>query len=73
MIYPPLGDAFAQRNRYAMGVDFKYQPPFFKITETHYAATWLLYPGAPEVEMPKIVSTRIKKALEEESSYAVKR
>ncbi|MCI2068193.1 MAG: ATP-binding cassette domain-containing protein [Bacilli bacterium] len=73
MIYPPLGDAFAQRNRYAMGVDFKYQPPFFKITETHYAATWLLYPGAPEVEMPKIVSTRIKKALEEESSYAAKR
>lgn len=63
MIYPPLGDAFAARNKYAMEIDFKYQPPFFKVTDTHYAATWLLHPDAPKVEKPKIVSERINKAI----------
>ncbi len=66
MIYPPEGDAFALRNRYALAVDFKYQPPFFKISETHYAATWLEYDGAPDIEPPAIVSTRIYNALKEE-------
>ena len=66
MIYPPEGDAFALRNKYALGIDFKYQPPLFKVTDTHYAATWLLHPSAPEVEMPKIVSTRIHGALKDE-------
>jgi oligopeptide/dipeptide ABC transporter ATP-binding protein len=60
MIYPPKGDAFALRSKYAMSIDFKYEPPFFKVSPTHYAATWLLYPGAPKVEMPKIVKTRIE-------------
>jgi oligopeptide transport system ATP-binding protein len=68
MIYPPKGDAFALRNKYALAIDFKHQPPFFKVSETHYAATWLLYPGAPKVEMPKIVSARIQKALEDEEA-----
>ena len=63
MIYPPKGDAFALRSKYAMAIDFKYEPPFFKVTPTHYAATWLLYPGAPKVEMPRIVKTRIENAL----------
>lgn len=63
MIYPPLGDAFAARNKYAMEIDFKYQPPFFKVTDTHYAATWLLHQDAPKVEKPKIVSERINKAI----------
>ncbi len=66
MIYPPEGDAFALRNRYALAVDFKYQPPFFKISDTHYAATWLEYDGAPDIEPPAIVSTRIYNALKEE-------
>ena len=65
MIYPPVGDAFAQRNKYAMNIDFREQPPFFKISDTHSAATWLLHPNAPKVEMPKIVSERIKNSLEE--------
>lgn len=65
MIYPPKGDAFAVRSRYAMAVDFKEQPPYFKVSDTHYAATWLLDPRAPKVEMPKIVSERIKNSLEE--------
>ena len=66
MLNPPKGDAFALRSKYAMAIDFKYEPPFFKITDTHYAATWLLYPGAPKVEMPKIVKTRIENALREQ-------
>ena len=61
MIYPPKGDAFAERNRYAMKIDFERQPPAFPITETHWAATWLLHPDAPKVEPPKIVTDRIAK------------
>ena len=63
MIYPPKGDAFAARSKYAMNIDYELQPPYFKVTDTHYAATWLLHPNAPKVEMPKIVSERIKNAL----------
>lgn len=63
MIYPPVGDAFALRSKYAMAIDFKKEPPLFKISDTHYAATWLLDPRAPKVEMPKIVKTRIENSL----------
>ena len=63
MIYPPKGDAFAARNKYALKIDFEKEPPYFKVSDTHYAATWLLHPMAPKVEMPKIVSQRIKNAL----------
>ena len=59
MIYPPVGDAFADRNKYAMQIDFEQQPPMFQISETHKAATWLLHPDAPKVEMPKIITERI--------------
>jgi oligopeptide transport system ATP-binding protein len=55
MIYPPKGDAFAPRNKYAMEIDFEEQPPYFKVSETHYAATWLLHPDAPKVELPSAV------------------
>lgn len=68
MIYPPVGDAFAPRSKYAMAVDYKAEPPLFKVTDTHYAATWLLDPRAPKVEMPKIVSERIKNALKEDNN-----
>lgn len=64
MIYPPKGDAFALRSRYAMKIDFEEQPPKFKVSDTHYATTWLLHEDAPKVEMPKIVSERIRIALE---------
>jgi len=63
MIYPPVGDAFALRSKYALAIDFKKEPPMFKISDTHYAATWLLDPRAPKVEMPKIVKTRIEASL----------
>ncbi len=65
MVFPPIGDAFALRSKYALAIDFKYEPPYFKVSDTHYAATWLLHKDAPKAEMPKIVSTRIKKALKE--------
>ncbi|MCR5611378.1 MAG: ATP-binding cassette domain-containing protein [Clostridiales bacterium] len=66
MIYPPKGDAFAARSKYAMNIDYREQPPYFKVSDTHYAATWLLDPHAPKVEMPKIVSERIRISLEED-------
>ena len=68
MIYPPKGDAFANRSRYAMNIDYREQPPYFKVSDTHYAATWLLDPRAPEVEMPRIVKERIRISLEEDSN-----
>ena len=64
MIYPPVGDAFAERNKYAMEIDFEMQPPMYEVSPTHYAATWLLHPNAPKVEMPKIITERIKRMQE---------
>ncbi|MDE6407658.1 MAG: ABC transporter ATP-binding protein, partial [Anaeroplasmataceae bacterium] len=60
MINPPVGDAFAARNKYAMKIDFEKQPPLFKVSDTHYAATWLLHPSAPKVELPKTLVDRIE-------------
>ena len=50
-----VGDPFAPRNPYRMAIDYVKEPPMFKITETHYAKTWLLDPRAPKVEKPKII------------------
>ena len=61
MILPPKGDAFAARNHYAMEIDFEEQPPMFRISDTHQAATWLLHPDAPKVEPPAIVTERIER------------
>lgn len=47
------GDAFAPRNPYALKIDFEERPPFFKVSETHFAKTWLLHPNAPKVELPQ--------------------
>ena len=64
MIYPPKGDAFADRNKYALQIDFEMQPPMFRISDTHFAATWLLHPNAPKVEPPKTVTDRIARMKE---------
>ena len=64
MIYPPVGDAFAARNKYAMQIDFEKQPPMFQVSETHQAATWLLHPDAPKVDPPKIIVDRIARMKE---------
>ena len=65
MIYPPKGDAFAARNKYALEIDFEVEPPLFEISPTHYAATWLLHPNAPKVEMPQLIKTRIERLKKE--------
>ena len=52
LINPPKGDAFACRNPYALEIDYHQQPPMFQITDTHYAATWLLDPRAPKITPP---------------------
>ena len=61
MICPPKGDAFALRNRQALRIDHHRQPPPFFVSDTHWAATWLLHPSAPKVEMPPILAQRLQK------------
>lgn len=61
MIFPPKGDAFAERNKYALEIDFEMEPPLFKVSDSHYAATWLLHPKAPKVVPPKIITQRIER------------
>ncbi|MBD8067524.1 ABC transporter ATP-binding protein [Bacillus sp. PS06] len=58
LLNPPKGDAFAARNEYALKIDFEMEPPMFKVSDTHYAATWLLHPNAPKVEPPKGIKER---------------
>ena len=65
MIYPPKGDAFAARNKYALEIDFEQEPPLFEVSPTHYAATWLLHPNAPKVEMPALIKARIERLKKE--------
>ncbi len=59
MRFPPEGDAFALRSDYAMKIDFEEEPPMFKISETHYAATWLLHKDSPNIPKPAILQERI--------------
>lgn len=61
MMNPPKGDAFAARNEYALAIDFEQEPEMFKVSDTHYAKTWLLHPEAPDVEPPAEVVRRKKK------------
>lgn len=52
LLHPPKGDAFASRNLYALAIDYEEEPPLFRISDTHYAATWLLDERAPKVTPP---------------------
>lgn len=52
LIDPPKGDAFACRNEYALAIDYEKEPPLLRVTDTHYAATWLLDPRAPRITPP---------------------
>jgi oligopeptide transport system ATP-binding protein len=61
------GDSFAPRNIYAMGIDFKKEPPMFRISDTHYAATWLLHEKAPKITMPEELQKRIDSMLSQEA------
>lgn len=64
LVSPPKGDAFALRSEYAMKVDFEEQPPFFKVSNTHYVASWLLDERAPQVTPPEIIVRRREKLKE---------
>ena len=55
------GDAFAPRNPYALKVDFEVRPPYFEVSPTHKAKTWLLDPRAPKVEPPKLIARMLEK------------
>lgn len=50
LIDPPIGDAFAARNEFALKMDYLQEPPMFKLSETHFAATWLLHGKAPKID-----------------------
>ena len=60
-----VGDAFAPRNIYALKIDERAEPPMYQITETHSAATWLLDPRAPKVDMPPELQARIARMKKE--------
>ena len=61
MIYPPTGDAFAQRNPYAMKIDTLAEPPVFQLSPTHFVATWRLHHMAPPSQMPEVLRARIER------------
>ena len=61
LLDPPKGDAFAPRNPYALQIDVEQEPPFFQVSKTHFAATWLLHPDAPAVEPPAAVRAMMAK------------
>lgn len=58
LLDPPPGDAFAERNPYALKIDYEHMPPMFAVSETHSAATWLLDERAPAVTPPVIIKKR---------------
>ncbi len=64
LLHEVKGDAFAARNKYAMKIDDEADPPMFQVSKTHWAATWLLDPRAPKVQMPKELSDRIERMKE---------
>ena len=69
LLHPVTGDAFAPRNKFALKIDERAEPPMFKLSESHYAATWLLDPRAPHVEMPPELKARIARMKEEAEKH----
>ena len=59
-----VGDPFAPRNQYCMRIDTLKEPPMFKITDTHFAKTWLLDPRSPKVEKPEAIRDIHEKLIE---------
>ena len=55
------GDAFAPRNPRALKIDFEIRPPYFEVSPTHKARTWLLDPRAPKVEPPALIARMFEK------------
>lgn len=69
LLHRITGDAFAPRNKYALKIDSRVEPPMFKVSDTHYAATWLLHPKAPKVELPGELRARIDRMMKEGEHY----
>lgn len=69
LLFEINGDAFAYRSEVTLAIDFKEQPPFFKVSDTHYAATWLLHEDAPEISIPDHLKSRINLMLEKVEEY----
>ena len=65
LLHKVTGDAFAPRNKYALNIDSSLEPQMFKISETHSAATWLLHPKVPKVDMPPELRDRIERMKKE--------
>ena len=65
LLHAVAGDAYAPRNIYALNIDYRQEPPMFRITDTHHAATWLLSESAPKIEMPKELRERLRRLLKE--------
>ncbi|MBR4360400.1 MAG: ABC transporter ATP-binding protein [Clostridia bacterium] len=68
------GDAFAPRNEHALKIDFEQEPPFFQVSDTHFAKTWLLDPRAPKLEKPEIIRdlhAKIKMLTDEGGAFHV--
>ena len=65
LLHEKPGDAFAPRNIFALNIDDRLMPPMFRVTDTHYAATWLLHEKAPKVEMPTELKSRIERMQKE--------
>ena len=59
-----VGDPFAPRNPYCLKIDTLKDAPMFKVTDTHYAKTWLLDPRAPKIEKPEAIRNLHEKLVE---------
>ena len=59
-----VGDPFAPRNPYCLKIDTLQDAPMFKVSDTHYAKTWLLDPRAPKIEKPEIICNLHEKLVE---------
>lgn len=62
MVKDIKGDAFAPRNKYALNIDYRIEPPMFDVpgSKTHKVASWLMHENAPKVEMPESLKRRIE-------------
>ncbi len=58
-----VGDAFAPRNPHCLKIDTLKEPPMFRVSDTHFAKTWLLDPRAPKIDKPEIIENIHEKLL----------
>ena len=70
LLNPPKGDAFYPRNEFALKIDAEMAPPFFELSATHKAATWLLAPQAPTVNPPAEIQRRWEIFRQKQAQYS---